>query len=86
MQMYVDDGSIFACGSTYHATARKAEEGFKAITEWLYRNGLGAEPDKTEFMIFAPRRPLWFIGEPFTKLALRDPVHGEYHIAPSPVV
>jgi len=55
LQMYVDDRSIFACSSTYHAAARKAEEGFKAIMEWLYHNGLGAEPDKTEFMIFAPR-------------------------------
>jgi retron-type reverse transcriptase len=55
LTMYVDDGAIYAISHTMNATATKARKRFHAVLEWLYRNGLDADPAKTELMTFKKR-------------------------------
>jgi len=82
LSLYVDDGSIIATGPTYRSTAQAIASGFD--TAWLKRNGLRAEPDKTELMSFAPKhpKPSPIYGTPITSLALRDPYRGTYTVRP----
>jgi hypothetical protein len=52
LTMYVDDGAIYATSCMTNAAAMKARERFHAVLEWLYRNGLDADPAKTELVTF----------------------------------
>ena len=54
LNMYVDDGAIFGCGPTHIASANLVIEGFEEIARWLARNGLKADPNKSEFISFYP--------------------------------
>ena len=53
--MYVDDGAIFGCGVSHIASAELVRTGFAEITCWLARNGLKSDPEKSEFISFAPK-------------------------------
>ena len=88
LSLFVDDGSIIATGPTYRATARAVASRFEEITLWLKRNGLRAEPDKTELMFFAPKhpKPSPIYGAPITSMALRDPYKGTYTVRPKTIV
>jgi len=55
LNLYVDDGSIFATGPTYRTAIKAAAAGLEDILGWLKRNGLRTDLDKTEFMIFKYR-------------------------------
>jgi hypothetical protein len=84
LSLFVDDGNIQSTGVTFRSAADGAARGFKEITGWLARNGLRAEPDKTELIIFAPKhaKPSPVFGPPLKGLALRDPFLGEYVVRP----
>jgi len=84
LSLYADDGSIIATGPTYRSMAQSIAKGFEEITGWLKRNGLRAEPDKTELMFFAPKhlKPSPIYGAPITSLALHDPYRGTYVVRP----
>jgi len=56
LSMYVDDGAIVATGATHGSVIQKCADGFFTVAEWLLRNGLRLDPDKTEFIAFQPRR------------------------------
>jgi len=56
LSTYVDDGAIFATGASHGAVADKCADGFFRITNWLMRNGLRIDPDKTEFITFQSSR------------------------------
>ena len=53
---YVDDGSIFATGPTHKIATDRAASALRSVTEWLSRNGLGIDMDKTEYISFQPPR------------------------------
>jgi hypothetical protein len=55
LSMYIDDGAIFACGSTWEEVKSSLSAVYTACASWLELSGLTAEPDKTELMFF--RRP-----------------------------
>lgn len=55
LSLYVDDGTISASGPLYQNAVRKVAKGFEEVTSWLARNGLCAEPEKTELIIFHPK-------------------------------
>jgi len=54
LSTYMDDGAIFATGASHSAIIDKCVDGFFCITDWLMRNGLHIDPDKTEFITFQP--------------------------------
>ena len=56
LSTYVDDGAIVATGANHQLIRQKCADGFFTITNWLLRNGLKVDPDKTEFITF--QRPL----------------------------
>jgi len=53
---YVNDGAIVATGASHGSIIQKCADGFFTIVDWLLRNGLRLDPDKTEFIAFQPRR------------------------------
>ena len=72
--IYVDDGAIVASGLTHRLAAGLVAEGFEHVTNWLERNGLRIDPDKTEFIsFFHPRWSTLTHGSPVAHLALRTP-------------
>jgi hypothetical protein len=77
LNMFVDNGSIFATGCTFKSTMITAMSGFKEVLRWLHRNGLHADRDKTEFIIFSHRCSK-HLGKPVTFIAVRDPTQGTY--------
>ena len=56
LSSYVDDGAIVATGTTHYSVTQKCTDGFFIVADWLLRNGLRLDPDKTEFIAFQPRR------------------------------
>jgi len=54
LSSYVDDGAIVATGTTHHSVAQKCADSFFFVADWLLRNGLRLDPDKTEFIAFQP--------------------------------
>ena len=82
LSLYVDDGSIFSTGPTYRTAIRAAAAGLEDILGWLMRNGLRADPDKTELMIFKHRHSPNF-GTPISSIVIRDPFQGEYKVKAS---
>ena len=53
--MYIDDGAIFACGSSWEEIETTMRDGYTTCLDWLTRAGLNAEPAKTELIFF--RKP-----------------------------
>jgi len=56
LSTYVDDGAILATGASHGAIIDKCADGFYRVVNWLMRNGLKIDPDKTEFITFQPSR------------------------------
>ena len=56
LTLYVDDGAIFSVSKTTAAATASAIQGLEQALNWLSRNGLSANPAKTELMVFTPRR------------------------------
>jgi len=56
LSTYIDDGSIFATGPTHKIATDRAASALRSMTEWLTRNGLGIDLDKTEYISFQPPR------------------------------
>jgi endonuclease/exonuclease/phosphatase family metal-dependent hydrolase len=54
IQLYVDDGAIFASGPTMRSSITTAVRGLEEALQWLHRNGLRTDSDKTEIMLFHP--------------------------------
>ena len=52
LSTYVDDGAIVATGANHQSIRQKCAEGFVVVTDWLLRNGLKIDPNKTEFITF----------------------------------
>ena len=55
LSSYIDDGAIVATGATHHSVRQKCADGFFIVADWLLRNSLRLDPDKTEFIAFQPR-------------------------------
>jgi hypothetical protein len=85
LNMFVDDGSIFATGRTFKSATITAMSCFEEVLGWLHRNGLRADRDKTEFIIFSRRRSK-HLGKPVTSVAVRDPTQGTYAVRTASVV
>jgi hypothetical protein len=54
--IYIDDGAIFACGSSWVEVETAMRHGYSECSNWLTRAGLNAEPDKTELIFFTKPR------------------------------
>jgi len=54
LSTYIDDGAVLATGANHKSVLDKCADGFFLITNWLMRNGLKVDPDKTEFIVFQP--------------------------------
>jgi hypothetical protein len=81
VQLYVDDGAIFASGVTARSALRTAAVGLEEVTAWLGRQGLKTDADKAEAMVFLPPRPnLSLLGTTPTHVAYRDPFAGHISI------
>jgi hypothetical protein len=52
LTLYVDDGAIYAMSATTDSATKSAIQGFEQALDWLKRNGLSADPAKTELMTF----------------------------------
>ena len=52
LSTYVDNGAIVATGANHQSIRQKCADGFFTVTDWLLRNGLRVDPDKTEFISF----------------------------------
>jgi len=85
LNMYVDDSTIFSCGVTHIHSANLAREGFAEITRWLARNGLKADPEKSEFISFAPNLSQDRIGRTVTDIRLSD-TFGDYGVRRSNMI
>jgi len=64
LNMYVNDGAIFANAKTHSLSSLNATRGLQEITEWLGRSGLKCDTDKTEFISFSPPRSMVHINGP----------------------
>jgi hypothetical protein len=81
VQLYVDDGAIFASGVTTKAALKAAIQGLEEITIWLGHNGLKTDTNKAKAMVFLPIRPnLALLGNTPTHIMYRDPFAGEVKI------
>ena len=56
LSTYVDDGAIVATGATHASVIQKCADSFFTVADWLLRNSLRLDPDKTEFIAFQPHR------------------------------
>jgi hypothetical protein len=54
--MYVDDGIIFAQGRDWDTVTEALKAQYVICEEWLVRNNLAIEPEKTELIFFRPPR------------------------------
>jgi hypothetical protein len=81
VQLYVDDGAIFASSVTTRAALKSVVEGLEEITSWLGRNGLKTDADKAEAMVFLPTRPNpTLLGTTPTHIMYHDPFAGEVKV------
>jgi len=81
LSTYVDDGAIFATGASHGAVADKCADGFFRVTNWLMRNGLRIDPDKTEFITFQPScANLNRLGTPRSYIDLQIPGSGSLRV------
>jgi hypothetical protein len=70
--IYIDDGAIFACGTSWAKIEKSMRHGYSTCLDWLTRAGLNAEPDKTELIFF--RKPRERVDPPsYIQLPLPSP-------------
>ena len=84
--MYVDDGVIFAQGDNWDTVDALLMARYRVCEEWLRRNNLAIEPEKTELVYF--RKP-WArqTSPPPDRLLLPDPIRSTYYsVAPKATV
>ena len=76
--MYVDDGVIFAQGDDWDTVNALLTARYQVCEEWLRRNNLAIEPEKTELVYF--RKP-WArqTSPPPDRLYLPDPARSTYY-------
>ena len=76
--MYVDDGIIFAEGPNWEAVYQKLEAQYRVCEDWLRRNNLVIEPEKSELICF--RSPgARKASEPPDRLFLPDTSRSTYY-------
>jgi hypothetical protein len=81
LTMYVDNGAIYVTSQTMNAAATKACDRFHEVLAWLHRNGLDADPAKTELMTFKKRTANCdLIGDTTLGLRYIDLIHGPSNI------
>jgi hypothetical protein len=56
LSLYVDDGAILSVSATPTAPQETPSQNWKTLCPGSRRNGLTADFDKTELMIFSPHR------------------------------
>ena len=56
LSLYIDDGAILLVSVTPYSAAQNAQSKLEDILHWLQMNGLSADYEKTELMIFSPPR------------------------------
>ena len=79
LSLYVDDGAILAISATPKSACEKAISKLEQSLRWLDTNGLQADAEKTEIMIFSPSRyrgPKW-------DTAYTDPSGARHNIRPT---
>ena len=79
LSLYVDDGAILAISATPKSACENAISKLEQSLRWLDTNGLQADTEKTEIMIFSPNRyrgPKW-------DTAYTDPTGSRHNIRPS---
>ena len=79
LSLYVDDGAIFAISATPKSACENAISKLEQSLRWLNTNGLQADAEKTEIMIFSPNRyrgPKWDV-------AYTDPSGARHNIRPT---
>ena len=84
LTMYIDDGAIYATSATIKGALNSVKEGYTQTLDWLFRNGLTADPDKCELMTFTHNRtrPDKTRMSP-PEITYVDPTHGQQHLKPS---
>ena len=73
LSTYVNNGAMIATGANHQSVRQKYTDGFHIITDWLLRNGLKVDLDKTEFIAFQrPRTSPHLVGAlaPFIDLQI----------------
>ena len=80
LSLYVDDGAIFTVSATPNAAAHTAISKLEETLEWLNTNGLTADFDKTELMIFSPPR---YRGPTTKDTAYSDPTGSRHRLTPT---
>ncbi len=55
LTIYVNDGAIYAISATTIAAATSTVQGLEATLQWLHRNSLTTDPNKTELITFMKR-------------------------------
>jgi hypothetical protein len=79
LNMYIDDGAIFACGRNWNEIETTMRTGYTTCVEWFARAGLNVEPDKTELIFF--KRPRERLEPPaHIRLPLLDPLNNTYRV------
>jgi len=87
LNMYVDDGAIFANAKTHSLSSLNAMRGLQEITEWLGRSGLKCNTDKTEFISFSPPRSMVHINGPLvTAIHPRTSASSSYTVERSTII
>ena len=79
LSLYVDVGAILAISATPKSACENAISKFEQSLRWLNSNGLQADAEKTEIMIFSPKRyrgPRW-------DAAYTDPSGARHNIRPT---
>ena len=83
LTLYVDDGSIFASGPTYNATADKLSKAVTKAFSWLHDSGFQIDAEKCEVMFFHPRSHMKkFYRTPPPRLEI--PIEGQDMITVTP--
>jgi hypothetical protein len=77
INLYVDDGAIFASGTTILLSIQSAVQGLEEVLHWLTNNGLCTDTEKSKVMIFHLHRvSLNLIGSRPSHIAYQDPFNG----------
>ena len=70
LSLYVNDGAILSVSATPYSASHNAISKLEDVLKWLHTNGLTADYDKTELMIFSPAR---YRGPKVSERAYSDP-------------
>ena len=75
LSLYVDGGAILSVSATPYSASQNAISKLEDVLKWLHTNGLTADYEKTELMIFSPTR---YRGPVVSERAYSDPT-GKRH-------